>query len=201
MTTVATRAPARAHGELTSVLARVRRQYTYLVWPYGSQTAQVACETLSQAMADAASARRQGIAAVWIVRSDGQEVQLGCTNCGADEEAFRVVSEPTLQAYWCAACCKDLGAQRHTCRLSRLQQYILSWLGEDITRVPASTTSSHTALVKALDADKGNISKSLRNLAAKHFIDIRYSPGGKAVAIELTPTGKYKAATLLKKKL
>jgi DNA-binding MarR family transcriptional regulator len=198
MPTAAPRVPARVHGELTSVLARVRRQYTYLVWPYGSQTAQVACETLSQAMADATSARMQGIAAVWIVRSDGQEVQLGCTHCGADEEAFRIVSEPTLQAYWCASCCKALGAQSHTRRLSRLQQRILCWLGEDTTRAPGVTVSSHAALVKALATDKGNISKSLRNLTEKHFIDIRYSPGGKTVTIELTPTGRYKANSLLK---
>jgi DNA-binding MarR family transcriptional regulator len=199
MTPADLRTPARAHGELTTVLARVQRRYTYLVWPYGSQTAHAACETLSVAMAEAARARTHGMAAVWIVRSDGQEVQLGCTHCGADEEAFRVVSEHTLEVYWCASCCKALGAQSHTCRLSRLQQDILCWLGKDTTQAPGVTTSSHTALVKALDADKGNISKSLRNLTAKHFIDIRYSPGGKAVAIELTPTGRHKASALLKK--
>jgi DNA-binding MarR family transcriptional regulator len=199
MTTVVTRTPARAHGELTSILARVRRQFIYLVWSYGAQTAHVACETLSKAMEEATRARRQGLTAVWIVRSDGQEVQLGCTPCGADEEAFRMVSEPTLHVYWCASCCKALGAQSHTCRLSRLQQAMLRWLGEDTAQAPGGTTSRHTALVKALDADKGNISKSLRNLATKHFIDIRSSPGGKAVAIELTPTGRYKASALLTK--
>lgn len=199
MTTVVTRTPARAHGELTSTLARVQRRYSYLVWPSGSQMARVPCETLSKAMEEAARARRHGVTAVWVVRSDGQEVQLGCTHCGADEEAFRMVSKPTLQTYWCASCCKALGAQRHTCRLSRLQQDILRWLGKDTTRAPGSTTSSHTALVKALNADKGNISKSLRNLATKHFIDIRSSLGGKAVTLELTPTGRYKASTLLPK--
>jgi len=201
MTAAALRNPARAHGVLTTVLARVQRRYIYLVWPYGAQTAHTACETLSQAMADAVAIRGLGMAAAWIVRSDGQEVQLSCTHCGADEEAFRVVSEPTLQAYWCASCCKALGAQSHTCRLSRLQQDMLRWLGEDTTRVPGGATSSHAALVKALDADKGNISKSLRNLTAKHFIDIRYSLGGKALSLELTPTGRYKADMLLRKKL
>ena len=86
-------------------------------------------------------------------------------------------------------------------RLSPLQQHILRWLREDTTRAPGVTASSHTALVKALTADKGNISKSLRNLAVKNFIHIRYSPGGKAVAIQLTPTGRYKASTLLKKEV
>jgi hypothetical protein len=201
MTIVNPRAPARAHGVLTTVLARVQRRYAYLVWPYGAPTAHTSCETLSQAMADAVAVRKLGMAAVWIVRSDGQEVQLGCTHCGADEEAFRVVSEPTRRAYWCASCCKARGAQRHTCRLSRLQQDILRWLGEDTPHAQRGTTSNHAALVKALGADKGNLSKSLRNLAEKHFLDIRYSPGGKAVAIELTPTGRYKAGTLLKNKL
>ena len=200
MTAAALRTPARAHGVLTTVLARVQRRYTYLVWPYGAQTAHTACETLSQAMADAVAVRKLGMAAVWIVRSDGQEVQLGCTHCNAEEEAFRVVSEPTRQAYWCASCCKALGAQRHTCRLSRLQQDILRWVGED-TRASGRTTSRHAALVKALGADKGNLSKGLRNLAEKHFLDIHYSPGGKAVALELTPTGRYRARTLLTKKL
>ena len=200
MTAAALRNPARAHGVLTTVLARVQRRYIYLVWPYGAQTAHTACETLSQAMADAVAIRGLGMAAAWIVRNDGQEVQLGCTHCGADEEAFRVVSEPTRQPYWCAACCKALGVQRHTCRLSRLQQAILCWVGED-TRASGRTISRHAALVKALGADKSNLSKSLRNLAAKHFIDIHYSLGGKAIALELTPTGRYRAGTLLTKKL
>src|SRR5215813_12133050 len=106
MTAAALRTPARAHGVLTTVLARVQRRYTYLVWPYGAQTAHAACETLSQAMADAKTARKLGMAAVWIVRSDGQEVQLGCTHCHKGEEAFRVVSERTRRAYWCTACCQ-----------------------------------------------------------------------------------------------
>jgi len=80
-----------------------------------------------------------------------------------------------------------------------LQQHILRWLREDTTRAPGGTASSHAALVKALTADKGNISKSLRNLAAKNFIQIHFSPGGKAVAIQLTPAGSYKASMLLKK--
>jgi DNA-binding MarR family transcriptional regulator len=175
------------------MLARVQRRYTYLVWPYGAQMAHAACETLSQAMADAKTARKLGMAAVWIVRSDGQEVQLGCTRCHKEEEAFRVISERTRRAYWCTACCQTRGTQRHTSRLSRLQQDILRWLGADTLHAPAGTTSSHTALAKALGVDKGNLSKSLRNLAGKHFLDIHYSPGGKAIALELTPTGRYKA--------
>jgi hypothetical protein len=55
--------------------------------------------------------------------------------------------------------------------------------------------------VRAISADKGNISKSLRNLAAKNWIHVHYSPRGKAITIELTPSGSYKASTLLEKKL
>jgi len=138
---------------------------------------------------------------VWIVRSDGYEVQAGCTNCGSDEEALRVASHPVLRDYWCATCWEVQGIRVLNRRLSPLQQHILRWLREDTTRAPGVTASSHAALVKALAADKGNISKSIRNLAAKNFIHIRYSPGGKAIAIQLTPTGSYKAGTLLKKKL
>ena len=65
MTAVAPRTPARAHGELTTVLARVQRRNTYFVWPYGSQMAQVPCETLSKAMDEAARARMHGGATVW----------------------------------------------------------------------------------------------------------------------------------------
>ena len=85
-----------------------------------------------------------------------------------------------------------------TRRLSPLQLDILRWLGEDTQRAQKVIFSSHADMVKALAADKGNISKSLRNLAAKNFICIRYSPGGKAIAIQLTPTGRYKAGTLRK---
>jgi hypothetical protein len=121
MTTVATRAPARTHGELTSVLAKVRHQYSYLVWPYGSPTALAACEPLSAAMHEAARARMHGTAAVWIVRSDGQEVQLGCTYCGRDEEALRVASHPVLRDYWCVTCWEVQGIQIRNRRLPPLQ--------------------------------------------------------------------------------
>jgi len=85
-------------------------------------------------------------------------------------------------------------------RLSPLQQRILRWLQEDATRAPGRSVSSHMALVKALHADKGNISKSLRNLAAKNGIHLHTSPHGNAVTIELTPTGSYKASSLTEKK-
>jgi hypothetical protein len=87
--------PAHVQGELTSVRARPQRRYTYLVWPYGSQTAYAACATLSSALHQVAHAQRQGMTDVWMVRSDGHEVQAGCASCGNDEEGVRVLSGQT----------------------------------------------------------------------------------------------------------
>jgi DNA-binding MarR family transcriptional regulator len=199
MTSAAPHALARMQEDLLPVLTKPRRRYAYFVWPYGSHTPHAACDTLSSALREAAHVQRPGGTDVWIVRSDGYEIQAGCTNCGSDEEALRVASHPVLRDYWCLTCWEIQGIQILNRRLSPLQQRILRWLREDAYRAPSGTASSHAALVKALAADKGNISKSLRNLAAKNFIHIRYSPSGKAVAIQLTPTGHYKAGTLLKR--
>jgi len=79
MPIAAPRAPARAHGELTTMPARVRRRYTYFVWPYGSPTAHAACEPLSTAMYEAARARMHGTAAVWIVHIPPNLVVEGVT--------------------------------------------------------------------------------------------------------------------------
>ncbi len=49
-----------------------------------------------------------------------------------------------------------------TWRLSRLQQRILRWLAADHQRTRGMIVSSHEDLVKALSADKGNLSHSLR---------------------------------------
>ena len=196
MTAAAPLAPARTHRTLTSALAKRRHRYAYFVWPYGSPTAYMACDPLSVAMQEATRVKKQGITDVWIVRSDGYEVQAGCTYCGSDEEALRVASHPALQDYWCMACWKAQGIRIRNRRLSLLQQRILCWLREDTTRTSDITASSHKALVKALTVDKGNISKSLRNLAEKNFIHIHYSSGGLALSVELTPIGRYKAHLL-----
>ena len=45
MPTADRRAPARVHGELTSVLARARRHSAYLVWPYGQRAGYIAWTT------------------------------------------------------------------------------------------------------------------------------------------------------------
>ena len=159
-------------GERTSVLTRPQRRYTYLVWPYGSLTARAACSTLSSALHEVAHAQMQGVTDVWIVRSDGYEIQVGCTSCGRDEEALRVASHPVLRDYWCLACWKVMGRRLVTRRLSPLQLDILRWLREDAQRAQQVIFSSHTDLIKALAADKGNISKSLRNLGLQALLKV-----------------------------
>jgi hypothetical protein len=46
-------------------------------------------------------------------------------------------------------------------RLSRLQRQILRWLAADQQRTRGMIVSSHEDLVKALPAEKGNLSHSL----------------------------------------
>jgi hypothetical protein len=82
-------------------------------------------------------------------------------------------------------------------RLSTLQEDIMRWLLEDTRRVNRVLLSAHAHLVKAIDADKGNISKSLRNLAEKHYIILALSPGGYTTGAQLTPLGSYVARSLL----
>jgi DNA-binding MarR family transcriptional regulator len=200
MTSTASHLQAYVQEELLSRLTKPRRRHAYFVWPYGSHTPRAACATLTSAMQEVAHAQRQGVTDVWIVRSDGCEVQAGCTNCGRNTEAIRVASDPVLRDYWCPPCWKVQGKRIVSRRLSPLQQRILRWLQEDATRAPGRSVSSHKALVKALQADKGNISKSLRNLAAKNWIHLHTPPHGNAVTIELTPTGSYKASSLTEKK-
>jgi hypothetical protein len=53
--------------------------------------------------------------------------------------------------------------------------------------------SSHEELVKALQRDKGTISRSLRTLEARGWIVIGRSPGGKAQHLTLTQEGHRRA--------
>ena len=71
----------------------------------------MACYPLAVAMQEAARVKVQGMTDVWIVRSDGYEVQVGCTYCGKDIEALRVASHPALRDYWCKACWEVHGQQ------------------------------------------------------------------------------------------
>lgn len=75
-------------------------------------------------------------------------------------------------------------------RLSRLQRRILAWLVAEDQRTRGTMAASHEDLVRALVAlgfDKGNVSTSLKGLAAKGLVTITRTPGGKAEAVDLTP--------------
>jgi DNA-binding MarR family transcriptional regulator len=87
-----------------------------------------------------------------------------------------------------------------TQRLSRLHRRIVQWFAADHQRIRGFILSSHGELVHALRGDKGNISRSLRTLAARGWIVIGRSPGGKAQHLTLTPEG-HKRATEVAKKL
>jgi DNA-binding MarR family transcriptional regulator len=60
-------------------------------------------------------------------------------------------------------------------------------------------SSSHEALVKALQGGKGNISHSLRTLETRGWIVLGRSPGGKTQYLMLTPEGLKRAIHIGKK--
>jgi DNA-binding MarR family transcriptional regulator len=75
-------------------------------------------------------------------------------------------------------------------RFSRLQKRLLAWLAMDEQRTRGMILSSHQDLVGALQADKGNLSHSLRTLEARGLLVIVRTPGGKAEALALTAAGQ-----------
>jgi hypothetical protein len=79
-------------------------------------------------------------------------------------------------------------------RLSQLQEHILRWWAADHQRTQGRITSRHPELVRALHGDKGNSSHSLGTLAARGWILIGRSSGGKAESLRLTPEGQKWAA-------
>jgi DNA-binding MarR family transcriptional regulator len=81
-------------------------------------------------------------------------------------------------------------------RLSRLQHRILAWLVADEQRTRPTMAASHQDLGHTLGGNKGNLSRSLQNLAAKGLITLTRTPGGKAEAIDLTPEDRIRAAPL-----
>src|SRR3989440_13086117 len=60
-----------------------------------------------------------------------------------------------------------------TPRLSRLHKRILQWLAADHQRTRGFILSSHEELVKALQRDKGTVSRSLRLLEMRGWIVIQ----------------------------
>jgi DNA-binding MarR family transcriptional regulator len=75
-------------------------------------------------------------------------------------------------------------------RLCRLQRRILAWLMADEQRTRGTMSADHADLVQARGHDKGNLSTSLRNLAAKELVTISRTPGGHAEAVDLTAEGR-----------
>ena len=86
-----------------------------------------------------------------------------------------------------------------TQRLSRLHQQILQWLAADHQHTRGFIVSSHEELVKALQRDKGTISRSLRTLEARGWLVIGRSSGGKAQHLTLTSEGHKRAGEVVKK--
>ncbi len=86
-------------------------------------------------------------------------------------------------------------------RLSKLQQQILVWLWRDAQQIrfrpPAH--SSYTDLMREMLSDKSNVSRSIRTLERKGFIELGRSPAGYAVWVSLTGKGVLQAANLAKK--
>ena len=83
-----------------------------------------------------------------------------------------------------------------TQRVSRLQKHILRWFLADHQRTRGVIASSHAELVKALGGDKGNLSYSLRTLAARGWLVLGRTPGGRAESLYLTPAGLEKASEI-----
>jgi len=82
-------------------------------------------------------------------------------------------------------------------RLSRLQRRILAWLAAEEQRTRGTMAASHDDLARALAHDKGNLSTSLKGLAAKGLVTIARTPGGTAEAVDLTAEGRKRVAALM----
>jgi DNA-binding MarR family transcriptional regulator len=81
-------------------------------------------------------------------------------------------------------------------RLFCLQRHILTWLVAEDQRTRGTMAASHQDLVHAVGGDKGNVSTSLKGLAAKGLITITRTPGGRAEAVDLTAEGRTRVAAL-----
>ena len=74
-------------------------------------------------------------------------------------------------------------------RLSQLQRRILAWLVAEDQQTRGTMAAIHEELVRmlvALGFDKGNVSTSLKGLAAKGLVTVARTPGGRAEAVDLT---------------
>jgi len=81
-------------------------------------------------------------------------------------------------------------------RLSKLQKRMRCWLDAEERRTDRVFSSSHQKLVQALPNAKGNISHSLRLLAARGLVEIGRWLGGQAENVRLTSEGCQKASEI-----
>jgi DNA-binding MarR family transcriptional regulator len=81
-------------------------------------------------------------------------------------------------------------------RLSQLQRRILAWLVAEDQRMRGTMAADHRDLARALAHHKGNLSSSLRNLAAKGLVMLTKTPGGQIAAVDLTRAGRARAELL-----
>jgi hypothetical protein len=77
-----------------------------------------------------------------------------------------------------------------------VQRRILAWLVAEDQRTRGTMATSDEDLTPALTRDKGNISTSLKGLAAKGLVTITRTPGGKAEAVDVTAEGRNRVAPL-----
>ena len=90
----------------------------------------------------------------------------------------------------------DAPAKSADGRLSKRQKRLLYWLDAEERRTKRVFSSRHQQLVEALPHAKGNISHSLRLLAARGLVKIGRSSGGQAENVRLTSEGCQKASEI-----
>ena len=81
-------------------------------------------------------------------------------------------------------------------RLSKRQKRLLCWLDAEARRTKRIVSRSHQKLVQAFPNATGNISHSVRLLAAHGLVEIGRSPGGQAENVRRTSEGGQKASAL-----
>ena len=139
------------------------------------------------------SLRRVTKCAGVIVVKRGPHRHLARPLAGVQHQSRTALDVPTT------GCTRPTGYQRSAMaaqRLSRRHKSLLQGLAADQQRTRGMITSGHQDWGRAVPGDKGNISHSLRTLAARDLIVIGRSPGGKAASVWLTWEGQQGASQL-----
>ena len=85
-------------------------------------------------------------------------------------------------------------------RLSQLQRRILLWVDAEEQRTRRTVSPSYEELIQALrvvGVDKGNASKSVRNLEEKALVMVGRTAGGMAEFLRLTSEGRNVVSNLV----